>query len=211
MFILLADAMTVGLASTHPLAYIFRTQPWHLSCVVKLSPSIAVLLKLRARLCGEEGLSSKSHNGPAYTAAEALIAAVAPDGKCSMTDAGRVPKNESVFNPILSPFNYPKTEAVVFGLPTATAAAAAATIQVGSNSVAVKPQFKYVGSIVLADGGQDRELQKRLCSAGQVFRSLKANMFSSRKVGLGTKLKFYKYLVLPRLMCHKRRHRVKWP
>ena len=47
--------------------------------------------------------------------------------------------------------NYPKTEAVVFGLPDATAAAAA-KIQVGSNSVAVKPQFKYVGSIVQADG-----------------------------------------------------------
>ena len=42
------------------------------------------------------------------------------------------------------------------------AAAAAATIQVGSNSMAVKPQFKYVGSIVQADGGQDKELQRRL-------------------------------------------------
>ena len=75
----------------------------------------------------------------------------------------------------------------MFGLPAATAAAA--TIQVGSN-VAVKPQFKYVGSIVQADGGQDRELQRRLCSAWQVFRSLKANLFSSRRVGLGSKLKF---------------------
>ena len=87
----------------------------------------------------------------------------------------------------------------MFGLP-ATTAAAAAKIQVGSSSVAVKPQFKYVGSIVQVDGGQDRELQRRLCSAGQVFRSLKANLFSSRRVGLGAKLKFYKSLVLPRLM-----------
>ena len=46
--------------------------------------------------------------------------------------------------------NYPRTEAVVFGMPAATAAAA--TIQVGSNSVAVKPQFKYVGSIVQVAG-----------------------------------------------------------
>ena len=80
--------------------------------------------------------------------------------------------------------NYPKTEAVVFGLP---AAATAATIQVGPNSVAVKPQFKYVGSIVQADGGQDRELQRRLCSGLQ-------------RVGLGSKHKFYKSLVLPWLM-----------
>ena len=74
--------------------------------------------------------------------------------------------------------NYPKTEAVVFGLPAATAAAAT-TIQVGSNCVAVKPRFKYVGSIVQADRGAGQELQRRLCSAGQVFRSLKANLFSS--------------------------------
>ena len=48
-----------------------------------------------------------------------------------------------------------ETEAVVFGLPAATATATA--IQVGSNSVALRPQFKYVGSIVLADGGQVKE------------------------------------------------------
>ena len=98
--------------------------------------------------------------------------------------------------------NYPKTEAVVFGLPAATAAT---KIQVGSNHVAVKPQFKYVGSIVelwrvQADGGQDKELQRRLCSAGQVFRSLKATLIFSRRVGLSSNLKFYKSLVLPRLM-----------
>ena len=45
--------------------------------------------------------------------------------------------------------NYPKTEAVVFGLPAAPAAAAA-TIQVGSNSVAVRPQFKHVLFIIPA-------------------------------------------------------------
>ena len=67
--------------------------------------------------------------------------------------------------------NYPKTEAVVFRLLAATTAAAT-TIQVGSKGVAAKLQFKYVGSIVQAGGGQDKELQRRLCSAGQVFRSL---------------------------------------
>ena len=39
-----------------------------------------------------------------------------------------------------------------------------------------------------------------MCSAGQVFRFFKANLFSSRRVGLGSKLKFYKSLVLPQLM-----------
>ena len=53
---------------------------------------------------------------------------------------------------------YPKTEAVVFDLPAATTAA---TIQLGSNSVAVRPQFKYVGSIVPADGGQDNAVLSR--------------------------------------------------
>ena len=45
----------------------------------------------------------------------------------------------------------------------------------------------------------------------QVFRSLKANLFSSTRVGLGSKLKFYKSLVLPRLMYGAaERHRVRW-
>ena len=77
--------------------------------------------------------------------------------------------------------NYSKTEAVVFGLPAATTAA---TIQVGSNSVAVGPQFKYVGSIVQAGGGQDKVLQRRLCSAGQVFRSLKSVLLQEGGSGL---------------------------
>ena len=43
------------------------------------------------------------------------------------------------------------------------------------------------------------------------FRSLEANLFSSRRVGLGSKLKFYKSLVLPRLMYGAaERHRVRW-
>ena len=43
-----------------------------------------------------------------------------------------------------------------------------------------------------------------LCSVGQAFRHLKATMFSSRRVGLGSNsnLKFYyKSLALHRLMC----------
>ena len=58
--------------------------------------------------------------------------------------------------------NYPKTEAVVFGMPTATAAAA--TIQVGSNSVAVKPskaglQIPQGKSVLLQEGGAGRQAQ----------------------------------------------------
>ena len=63
--------------------------------------------------------------------------------------------------------------AVVFDQPAATTAAT--KIQVGPNSVAVWRQFKYVGRIVQADGGQDKELQ-RLCSGGQVLRSLSATL-----------------------------------
>ena len=48
--------------------------------------------------------------------------------------------------------------------------------------------------------GAGQGAPKEVVPAGQVFRSLKANLFSSRRVGLGSKLKFYKSLVLPRLM-----------
>ena len=52
----------------------------------------------------------------------------------------------------------PRYRLVSICFPPPGFAAAAAKILVGSSSVAVKPQFKYVGSIVQADGGQDREL-----------------------------------------------------
>ena len=61
-------------------------------------------------------------------------------------------------------------QAVAFALPAATAA----TIQVVPNSITWQSGLKYMGSIVQAVGGQDKELQRRLCSAGQAFRSLKA-------------------------------------
>ena len=87
------------------------------------------------------------------------------------------------------------------------AAAATARIQVGSNCVAAGPQLKCVGSMVQADGGAGQGAPEEPCSAGQVFRLLQATRVSSRSggpgVGLGSKagskVKFYKYVVLPRL------------
>ena len=65
--------------------------------------------------------------------------------------------------------------------------------------MAVRPHFKRVGSMVQADWGQEKELLRRLCSVGQVLTSHKTIMFSSRRVGPGSKL-IHKTLVLPRLM-----------
>ena len=64
-----------------------------------------------------------------------LLAPSRSDLKTALEDLERITREWGIV------VNYPKTEAVVFGLPAATAAAAA-TIQVGSDSVAVKPQFK---------------------------------------------------------------------
>ena len=49
-------------------------------------------------------------------------------------------------------------------------------------------------------GGRTRSFRRRLCSAWQVFKSLNATLFSSRGVGLGSKLKYYKSLVWLQLM-----------
>ena len=59
------------------------------------------------------------------------------------------------------------------------------TIQVGSNSVAVKPQFdKYVGSIVQAGGELDKEPEEVVLSrAGLQIPQGKYDMFSSRMEG----------------------------
>ena len=81
--------------------------------------------------------------------------------------------------------NYPRGRGGrVVALPAATVPP---LVHQRGSQATYRPQ--YVGSIVLADGGQDMELQRRLCSAGQVFSSLKATFFSSRRVRLGSKLK----------------------
>ena len=46
-----------------------------------------------------------------------------------------------------------------------------------------------------SDRGQDKESQRGLCTAGQVFRSLKTTLLGSRRVGLGSNFKFYKPLI----------------
>ena len=50
------------------------------------------------------------------------------------------------------------------------------------------------------NGGQDREIQSRINTASQVFRSLKKSVFTSNHVDLNSKLHFYSCLVLSRLM-----------
>ena len=55
-------------------------------------------------------------------------------------------------------------------------------IQVGPNRVEIQGHFKYLGSITQGNGGQDREIQSRINTASQVFRSLKKSVFTSNHV-----------------------------
>ena len=57
-----------------------------------------------------------------------------------------------------------------------------------------------LGSITQGNRGQDREIQSRINTASQVFRSLKKSVFTSNLVDLNSKLHFYSCLVLSRLM-----------
>ena len=56
-------------------------------------------------------------------------------------------------------------------------------IQAGPNRVEIQGHFKYLGSIMQGNGGQDREIQSRINTASQVLRSLKKSVFTSN---LGT-------------------------
>ena len=64
----------------------------------------------------------------------------------------------------------------------------------------IQGHFKYLGSITQGNRGQDREIQSRINTASQVFRSLKKSVFTSNHVDLNSKLHFYSCLVLSRLM-----------
>ena len=96
--------------------------------------------------------------------------------------------------------NYDKTIGVMVTPPTAATqgdqpAAAVTTaappgIQVGPNRE-IQGHFKYLGSIMQGNGGQDQEIQSRINTASQVFRSLKKSVFTSNHVDLNSKLHFY--------------------
>ena len=106
--------------------------------------------------------------------------------------------------------NYDKTIGGVVTSPTAATqgdqpASAVTTppppgVQVGLNRVEIQGHFKYLGSITQGNGGQDREIQSRINTASQVFRSQKKSVFTFNHVDLNSKLHFYSCLVLSRLM-----------
>ena len=56
--------------------------------------------------------------------------------------------------------------------------------------------FKYLGSVVTADGGQDRELSRRLGLAASAFHQLHSRVLGSRNVSLRAKVEIYKAVVL---------------
>ena len=58
----------------------------------------------------------------------------------------------------------------------------------------------HTRSITQGNGGQDREIQSRINTASQVFRSLKNSVFTSNHVDLNSKLHFYSCLELSHLM-----------
>ena len=91
--------------------------------------------------------------------------------------------------------NYDKTIGVVVTPPTAATqgdqpasagtTAAPPWIQVGPNRGEIQGHFKYLGSIKQGNGGQDREIQSRINTACQVFRSVKKSVHFQPR-GLGT-------------------------
>ena len=64
-----------------------------------------------------------------------------------------------------------RTQRQTMAFAQPAAAAVAATIQVGSNSMKARPQFKYVGSLGQADGGQERPQSSSRGGCAQQGRS----------------------------------------
>ena len=118
--------------------------------------------------------------------------------------------------------NYPKTKAVRFGSGGTGAAAAAEpatptqqqhpqqpsapaaqprVIQLAGGQVQYVDQFCYLGSIQAADGSLEPELDKRLRQAGAVYHQLRSTVLGpDTRVGLRTRMTFYKACVLPTLL-----------
>lgn len=82
--------------------------------------------------------------------------------------------------------------------PAATAGATYTALQHGN--VQHVTHFSYLGSIIEADGGQDREVNRRLAVAGHAFYQLHKSVFRSRSIRLSVKMSLYKSIVVPALV-----------
>ena len=91
-----------------------------------------------------------------------------------------------------------KTEALHQPAPGSTAASP--TITIDGSELKTVDQFKYLGSIISADGSLDREIAARISKASQSLGRLRTRVMSNRNVRLSTKIKVYKAVVLSSLL-----------
>jgi hypothetical protein len=111
--------------------------------------------------------------------------------------------------------NYDKTKIVVFSPPHTAAPSTAAAAQqptqqqpssqhaacaLQAGTVAEVSHFSYLGSIAESGCQQEREISKRLRTAGVAFSQMQRRVFAARGVSLATKMAIYKAAVVPSLL-----------
>nr|VZI09141.1 unnamed protein product [Spirometra erinaceieuropaei] len=91
-----------------------------------------------------------------------------------------------------------------------TAPNASPQISVDGNQLQVVENFPYLGSTLSRNTKIDDEVANRISKASQTFGRLQNTVWNRHGLQLSTKLKMYKTIILPTLLCLRRILRLNW-
>ncbi|BHF78875.1 hypothetical protein SprV_0602199200 [Sparganum proliferum] len=136
------------------------------------------------------------------------------DCALNTTSEGDMQRNVDLFSAACENFglviNTQKTVVMHQPPPNSATPSNAPQISVNGTRLQVVESFLYLGSTLSRSTKMDDKVARRILKASQAFGRLQSTVWNRHGLQLSTKLKMYKAVILPTLLCLRRILRVNW-